>query len=505
MVKLDPKYEFKKLNEGRASGILLHISSLPGPYGIGTLGKSARNFADFLSEAGQKYWQVLPIGPTGFGDSPYQSFSSFAGNPYLIDLDYLVEDGLIERNFIIENTSIVSKTRVDYGILYIERNLILREAFKNFDIEDKNFLDFVDGNDFWLRDYSVFMALKDLYKGKKWSSWPDEYKLRDQNALERLLISHKKEIDYYNFVQYKFFSQWKDLKDYVNKKGIKIIGDLPIYVAEDSSDLWSNPQLFLLKDDLSLKYVGGCPPDGFSDDGQLWGNPVYNWDIMKKDRYSWWISRIRWNLRVFDTIRLDHFRGFESYWQVPGGDTTAKRGKWIQGPGWDLFKNVIEDLNNPSIIAEDLGYMTKEVYDFREKTGFPSMKVLQFAFDPNASSDYLPHNYVPNSVVYTGTHDNDTILGWIKNARKEELDLAKKYFNITEEETFTWGLVRGALTSVAKLSIFQMQDFLFLGNEARMNNPGTLGNNWTWRMENEEQYSEIALKLREFTRISGRL
>lgn len=505
MVKLDPKFEFKKIKEDRGSGILLHISSLPGPYGIGTLGKSARKFADFLDGAGQKYWQMLPVGPTGFGDSPYQSFSTFAGNPYFIDLDTLVEEGLLTNEDIDNNISAIDDTKVDYGKLYIERYKILKTAYENFNIDDLEFVSFVEKNNNWIEDYSMFMAIKDKFDGKKWSEWQDNYKLRDENTLEEFKINNQKEINFYKFLQYKFFEQWYSLKDYVNRLNIKIIGDLPIYVAEDSSDVWANKEVFQLNEDCTLKYVGGCPPDGFSDDGQLWGNPVYDWEYLEKENYTWWIERMRWNLKIFDTIRLDHFRGFESYWRIPGGDKTARRGTWEKGPDIKLFDKIKESLGDISIIAEDLGYMTKEVYEFRLKTGFPSMKVLQFAFDPLATSDYLPHNYDDNCVVYTGTHDNDTILGWVNNAREEDLELAKKYFNITEEETFNFGLIRGALTSVAKLAVFQMQDLLFLDNSARMNNPGTLGDNWTWRMDKDALDFSVSKELRELTRISGRL
>lgn len=505
MAKLDPKYDYKFIKTNRSSGILLHISSLPGPYGIGTLGKYAREFVDFLDDSGQTYWQMLPVGPTGYGDSPYQSFSTFAGNPYFIDLDMLVEDGLLTQEEIESIIKVEDDTSVDYGRLYIERYEVLRMAFDKFDLNSVEFINFVEENRLWLDNYSMFMSIKEHFDRIQWNMWPDDYKYRNKETLIKFKEQHIDEINFQKFLQYKFFEQWYLLKSYCNEKGIRIIGDLPIYVAEDSSDLWSNPEFFQLNEDLTLKYVGGCPPDGFSDDGQLWGNPVYNWEKLEEDNYKWWVNRLGGNLKIFDVIRLDHFRGFESYWSIPGGDDTAKFGTWVKGPGIKLFNKIKEALGEISIIAEDLGYMTEEVHNFREATGFPSMKVLQFAFDPLANSDYLPHNYVDNCVVYTGTHDNDTIQGWVKNAREEEIELATKYFNITKEETFNWGLIRGAMTSVANTAIFQMQDFLFLGNEARMNNPGTLGDNWKWRMEAEDYSFETSKILRELTRISGRM
>lgn len=505
MVQLDEKYNFKNIKKDRGSGILLHISSLPGPYGIGSLGKEARDFVDLLKTAGQKYWQILPVGPTSYGDSPYASFSTFAGNPYFIDLDYLVEDGLLSVEDLEETKRVEDLEKVDYEKLYNERIPLLRKAFSKFNIYDMDFISFCSENLVWLDDYSLFMSLKKYFAGKSWQDWPNKYRLRDKNELNLFKIENIEEINFQKFLQYKFFQQWKSLKDYTNAKGIKVIGDLPIYVAEDSSDVWTKPQLFQLKEDLKPKFVGGCPPDGFSDDGQLWGNPVYDWENNEKEDYKFWVSRIKKNLKLYDILRLDHFRGFESYWKIPAEDTNARRGHWELGPGIKLFNKIKAELGDISIIAEDLGYMTKEVFEFREATGFPSMKVLQFAFNPDASSDYLPHNMNDNCVVYTGTHDNDTIIGWTKNAREEELDFARKYLNITDEEGFTFGLIRGAMTSVARTAIFQMQDLLFLDNSARMNNPGKLGGNWTWRMTEGSVSNETIERLRELTRISGRL
>lgn len=504
MAILDEKYYFKKIKTDRASGVLMHISSLPSPYGIGTLGKEAREFVDFLDASGQKYWQMLPVGPTGFGDSPYQSFSTFAGNPYFIDLDDLVEKKLITKQEIDDLIFIEDQTKVDYGRLYIERFKVLKLAFERFDTSNERFLNFVDDQDKWLHDYVIFMSLKDKFNGEPWTKWPEEFKHRDQEALKKFEEENKKDVDFFRFTQYAFFSQWNELKKYIHERGILTIGDLPIYVAEDSSDVWANPELFQLNDDLTPKFVGGCPPDAFSETGQLWGNPVYDWDKNEETGYKWWLDRIGINFQIFDCIRLDHFRGFESYWRIPAGDDTAKNGEWVQGPAMKLFSKIKEEFGDLPIIAEDLGYMTKEVYKFRLETGFPSMKVIQFAFDPSGTSDHLPHNYDENTVAYLGTHDNDTIVGWFENARYEEANFAKRYFNLTEEESYVWGLIRGAMTSVAKMTIFQMQDLLMLDNSARMNNPGTLGNNWQWRRKSGALNPYLADRLKEMTRITGR-
>lgn len=506
MTQLDEKYYFKKIKTDRGSGLLMHISSLPGPYGIGSMGKSAEDFVNFLEAAGQSYWQMLPLGPTSFGDSPYQSFSIYAGNPYFIDLDILAEKGLLKSCELEEVKKIYEKcTDVDYGLVYSERFQTLRKAFSRFK-EGDDYREFLKENDsVWLRDYALFMALKAHHGNGSWLDWEDRYKRRDTDALEKFEIENKNDMDFQKFMQFEFFQQWNALKAKINAKGIRTIGDIPIYVAEDSADVWVNPELFELGEDLRPLFVGGCPPDAFSDDGQLWGNPVYNWERHKETGYKWWIERIGRTRSVFDIIRIDHFRGFESYWRIPAGDTTARRGSWCTGPAIELFDAIKDALGEVSIIAEDLGYMTEEVYKFRLATGFPGMKILQFAFEYTASSDYLPHNMDENSVVYTGTHDNDTIMGWLSSVRGDEFELAREYLNLTEEETYTWGLIRGAMTSVARLAIFQTQDLLYLDNSARMNNPGTLGGNWAWRMRENALSPEIADRLKELTRISGRL
>ncbi|PID82301.1 MAG: 4-alpha-glucanotransferase [Clostridiales bacterium] len=502
---MDSKYNYTVISEERYSGVLMHISSLPSKYGIGTLGKKAYEFADFLDESGQKYWQMLPVGPTGYGDSPYQSFSSFAGNPYFIDLDILREMGLLTKNEIGKYSSVKNPKLVDYRQIYDSRYKLLKIAYDNFDKNDLSFLKFKTENNFWLQDYTRYTAIKKVNHELKWNEWPDKYKKRYVNALSDFDTEHYDEINFQSFMQYMFFKQWKELKSYVNKKGIELIGDLPIYVAEDSCDVWVNPELFHLNKDLTLKFVGGCPPDDFSLDGQLWGNPSYKWNAHKKDNYKWWIRRIKWIINMFDMIRIDHFRGFESYWRIPSGDKTARNGCWRQGPGIELFNCIKEELGDLPIIAEDLGYLTKEVHQFREDTGFPGMKILQFAFDPTGKSEHIPHNYKENIVVYPGTHDNYTINGWKKEAFKHEVEMAKEYFGI-EEEDFHWGMIRGAMTSVAKTSIFQMQDILGFDNSARMNKPGVLGEgNWCWRMKNSAINDKIINKLYRLTKMTNRL
>lgn len=501
---LDEKYNFKKINTNRASGILMHITSLPSPYGIGTLGQSARDFVDFLADAHQTYWQMLPIGPTGFGDSPYQSFSTFAGNPYLIDLDTLKAQKLLYEDELLPLGQGIDPEHVDYARIYAERFPILRTAYDRFDKESLDFASFCRENSHWLNDYALFMALKNKHDGLSWQRWEEPFKHRDADRLAEFEEANFYEVNFYRFIQYLFFTQWEELKKYIHSRKIKTIGDLPIYVAEDSADTWANPELFCLDEHLNAQYVGGCPPDGFSEDGQLWGNPCYDWEANERTGYKWWIQRIESQFKIFDTIRIDHFRGFESFWKIPVGDGTARNGVWAQGPGMKLFSAVKAELGELPIIAEDLGYMTKEVYEFREETGFPGMKILQFAFNPAANSDYLPHNITENSIVYTGTHDNDTILGWLDAAPEEEIEFAKSYLNLTAEEGYGWGVIRGAMTSVARIAIFQMQDLLEIDNSGRMNSPGTLGGNWIWRMNSGAIGRALIERIKTLTGVSGR-
>ena len=502
---LDEKYNFKKISENRTSGVLLHITSLPNEFGIGSLGEESREFVIKLKQAGQTWWQILPIGPTGYGDSPYQSFSSFAGNPYLINLDYLKNCSLLTDEEITEVKSLYDCNRVDFGKLYNERYITLRRAYERFDKSSLDFESFCRENSFWLNDYALFMTLKDENNGKPWQEWEDKYKFRDKEAIEEFENNNFSKVNFYRFLQFQFFNQWDGLKRFAHENGIKILGDLPIYVAEDSSDCWANPELFSLDEKLKPIWVGGCPPDGFSEDGQLWGNPCYDWQVHEETDYDWWVNRFKWLFSIFDCVRIDHFRGFESYWRIPAGDDTARNGSWIQGPGMKLFSKLKDELGELPIIAEDLGYMTKEVYEFRRETGFPGMKILLFAFAKDASSDYLPHNMDKNFVVYPSTHDSDTVIGWIKEHDREEVEFAKRYLNMTEEEGLNWGMIRGAMTSVADMAIFQMQDILGLGNETRMNYPGTALGNWTWRMKIGEFSEELIEKLKSYTQMSGRL
>ncbi|HSR04467.1 MAG TPA: 4-alpha-glucanotransferase [Proteiniclasticum sp.] len=489
----------------RSSGILMHISSLPGPYGIGDFGKSAYDFVDFLDRANQREWQILPLGITGYGDSPYQNFSAFAGNPYFIDLSELLEKGFIEKEEL-ENLPLgEDPEKVDYGILYKNKMELLRRAYKRaYRIIGSDLKVFYEEEKRWLRDYALFMAIKADHKGISWLRWPVEYKdIQSEEVLE-FEKSHEKEMYFHVFIQYYFFKQWKKLKNYANDKNIRIIGDIPIYVAEDSSDVWGNSQLFKVDAEFVPITVAGCPPDAFSITGQLWGNPIYNWEVMEQEGYKWWVERIRASFEIYDMVRIDHFRGFEAYWEIKNGSENAVHGQWIKGPNMKLFKKIKEELGDLDIIAEDLGFLTEEVYELIEETGYPGMKVLQFAFDPREESDYLPHTYDRNAVVYTGTHDNETIMGWMRTVKSEDIIHAGKYLKLSYEEGINWGFIRGAYSSVANLCVIPMQDFLGLGNEARMNIPSTLGNNWIWRMKENELTDKLADKIAKLTRMYGR-
>lgn len=498
----------------RRSGILMHISSLSSKYGIGTFGKKAYEFADFLEAAGQSYWQILPLGHTGYGDSPYQAFSAFAGNPYFIDLELLQEEGFLSQKELDEMQVNDQADEVDFALLFEERMAILRKAYENtksFSKKQKDKLQesihlFKEQNELWLEDYAMYMAIKNAKGLVSWQEWDEEIKLRKPEAM----ASYKKEladdIDYWIFIQYEFFKQWQALKAYVNAKGIKFIGDIPIYVAADSADTWSNAEVFKLDKEKKPIIVAGCPPDAFAEDGQLWGNPIYDWKYLEKTSYTWWVNRIRESLKLFDVLRIDHFRGFESYWAIPYGSKTAKYGKWIKGPGYKLFKAIKEALGDVDIIAEDLGFLTKSVLKFRDCTGYPGMKVLQFAFDTREESDYLPHNYIKNCIVYTGTHDNDTVMGWMETTgAKEDVNYAKRYLKLDITEGYHWGFIRGAWSSVGNVAIAQMQDFLGLGNEARMNLPSTIGTNWKWRINEHALTKELANRIYELTKMYGRL
>lgn len=490
----------------RTSGVLMPISSIPSPYGIGTMGKQARKFVDFLVKGGQKYWQILPICPTSYGDSPYQSFSSFAGNPYFIDLEYLCKDKLLTKKECESFQWGSNPKYVDYGIMYESRYALLRKVYARFTKkEPQDFEKFCENEKQWLDDYALFMALKDANGGQAWSNWDKSLRLREKKAMEEATEKYSEEIRFYKMLQYLFYQQWNALKAYANEAGIEIIGDVPIYVAGDSADVWANPDQFYLDENLEPIEVAGCPPDAFSDDGQLWGNPLFRWDVMKKDGYTWWTRRIKAMSELYDIIRIDHFRGFDSFYAIPAKDDTAKNGQWKQGPGMDLFCELEKKLGKLPIIVEDLGFLTPSVHKLLKDSGFPGMKVIQFAFDSREESDYLPHTYTNHCVVYTGTHDNDTVMGWMKTAPKASVKYAKKYLNLTKEEGYNWGMMRAAWSSVADMAIVPMQDILGLGSEARINTPSTLGNNWKWRATPEQIDAKVAKKLYHYMQMYGRV
>ena len=490
----------------RTSGVLMPISSIPSPYGIGTMGKQARKFVDFLVKGGQKYWQILPICPTSYGDSPYQSFSSFAGNPYFIDLEYLCKDKLLTKKECESFQWGSNPKYVDYGIMYESRYALLRKVYARFTKkEPQDFEKFCENEKQWLDDYALFMALKDANGGQAWSNWDKSLRLREKKAMEEATEKYSEEIRFYKMLQYLFYQQWNALKTYANEAGIEIIGDVPIYVAGDSADVWANPDQFYLDENLEPIEVAGCPPDAFSDDGQLWGNPLFRWDVMKKDGYTWWTRRIKATSELYDIIRIDHFRGFDSFYAIPAKDDTAKNGQWKQGPGMDLFCELEKKLGKLPIIVEDLGFLTPSVHKLLKDSGFPGMKVIQFAFDSREESDYLPHTYTNHCVVYTGTHDNDTVMGWMKTAPKASVKYAKEYLNLTKEEGYNWGMMRAAWSSVADMAIVPMQDILGLGSEARINTPSTLGNNWKWRATPEQIDAKVAKKLYHYMQMYGRV
>lgn len=467
----------------RTSGVLMPIFSLASDYGIGTLGKEAYNFVDFLNKAGQTYWQILPVGVTSFGDSPYQSFSSYAGNPYFIDLDLLIDDELLKKEEVTALDWGKDSSKVDYELMYQNRYKILKTAFLRFK-EDipKDFYEFHKENELWLENFALFCAIKDYHKGASFDYWEDDFKFKKAEAIEKIETELSDSILFYKTIQYFFFKQWKELKEYANNKGVYIIGDIPIYVAYDSADVWSSPQGFLLDENLKPKSVAGCPPDAFSDDGQLWGNPLYDWDYMEQNGFDWWIKRIGFATKLYDVVRIDHFRAFSAYFSIPYGAKNAKGGEWVKGPGKKLFKAIENKLGKPNIIAEDLGTIDDDVRDLLEFTGFPGMKVLQFAFSPDCESSYLPHNIPENCVVYTGTHDNDTAIGYIENASDREEEFIRKYLRISKNESFNWEFIKSALATPADTVILQMQDFLGLDNSARINKPSTSDGNWQWRI-----------------------
>lgn len=493
----------------RASGILLPVSSLPSEYGIGAFDRSAYDFVDTLVKAGQTYWQILPMGPTGYGDSPYQSFSTFAGNPYFISLEELVRQGYLTREELTEEKLSGDGKYVNYEQLYSHRFPLLRRAYKNSEVrENEEFQSFVSENEEWLLDYALFMAVKDSKGGQSFLEWETDVKLRKPDTLKRYLADYEEDVIFYEFLQYEFDRQWKQLKTYANQKGIQIIGDIPIYVALDSADTWSHPELFQFTKDMMPKAVAGCPPDAFSETGQLWGNPLYDWEYHEKTGYAWWIKRLRHCFGWYDMVRIDHFRGFDEYYAIPYGEPTAVHGKWEQGPGIRLFEVMEQTLGRQNIIAEDLGFLTDSVRNLLRDTGYPGMKVLQFAFDSREESDYMPHNYHSNCVVYTGTHDNQTTFGWWKEMAEGDRDVALRYLNLpcrfVSRKKLTWQLIVMAQRSVADLCIVPAQDYLCLPGTARINTPSTLGYNWQWRMKKDAFSDKLCEKINKMTKLYGR-
>lgn len=491
----------------RAAGILMPITSLPTNYGIGTIGKEAYEFADFLKGAGQKYWQILPVGPTSYGDSPYQSFSTFAGNPYMIDLDTLCEEGLLKGSDYKHLDWGCDDNKVDYEKIYNNRFAVLKIAYENFkETSQSAFKKWCTKNKGWLDNYALYMAVKGYFDNNSWTQWDDEsIRLRTEEGLKKYKKLLSKEIGFWKFVQFKFYQQWDAFRKYVNSLGIQIIGDMPIYVAMDSADTWANPEVFWLDDDRNPVCVAGCPPDYFSATGQLWGNPLYNWEYLAQTEYEWWFARIDAASKLFDITRIDHFRAFNDYYAIPFPAENAINGSWMDGPGIKFFEMMRKKLGELPIIAEDLGTMTPGVIKLLKDSGYPGMKVLEFAFDSNEENDYLPHTYTPNSVVYTGTHDNDTLMGWMKTAPDHCVDFARSYCKMPDDEPFNWGIIRTAYASVSDYCIIQMQDYLGLGSEARMNTPSTLGGNWEWRISKDYASGGLAKKMKELTKTYGRL
>jgi 4-alpha-glucanotransferase len=488
----------------RSAGILMHITSLPSNYGIGTLGAEAFKFVDFLVKAKQKNWQMLPVNPTGYGDSPYLTISSYAGNPYMIDLDVLISEKLLEESEVMSVFWGDNETQVDFGNMWDKRYVILEKAFKRFK-PNENYDTFIDENKDWLDDYALFMALKEKFDNKEWTEWPEDIKLRGPNSIERYNKELADKINFHKFIQFKFYEQFHKLRDYCHKRGIKLIGDVPIYVPLDSCDVWANPEIFQLDSDMIPTAVAGVPPDVFSEDGQLWGNPLYDWDKMAKDDYKWFINRLRSMANLFDVIRIDHFRGLASYWSIPNNETTAKNGKWIKGPDMGLIKALHRELPDTEFIAEDLGYLTPEVIALREGSGFPGIKVLEFAFDAREKSDYLPFTYIANSVCYAATHDNEVLIQWQKVIPPEDRKKVERYFGLAKDTDLRMPILRAGMASVSYLFVAQLQDYLGLGAESRMNRPGTSdGKNWLWRATREQINDKLAKEIAHLTTIYSR-
>ena len=494
----------------RKAGVLLPITSLPSRYGIGGFSKEAYEFVDFLEKAGQSYWQILPMGPTGFGDSPYQSFSSFAGNPYFISLDDLIEEGLLTQEEC-EGCEYGKDARlVDYSKIYKTRLKLLEKAYKREALKNnQDYLDFVGENVKWLEDYALFMALKGYFGGKAWYEWDFEIKVGNPGAKEEYAFRLLSEVGFWKYVQYKFFTQWKRLKEYANQRGIEIIGDIPIYVAYDSADVWANSALFQLDKEKTPIAVAGCPPDGFSKKGQLWGNPLYKWEIHKESGYKWWIYRIEHCFKLYDALRIDHFRGFDEYYSIDFDSSDATRGEWKSGPKMSLFDAVREKIGEKQIIAEDLGFITNGVREMLAECGFPGMRVFQFGFDKRdtgAKNEYLPHNYIKNCVAYTGTHDNPTIVSWFFEITDEEREDVRNYLcdKYTPDSEMHLPIIGAVMRSQAKLVIIPIQDYLGYDSRSRINKPSTTGTNWLWRLSKGDLTEELAKQIYEITRLNGR-
>ncbi|MEE1087256.1 MAG: 4-alpha-glucanotransferase [Schaedlerella sp.] len=495
----------------RTAGVLLPITSLPSKYGVGCFSKSAYDFVDWLKKAGQCYWQILPLVPTSYGDSPYQSFSTYAGNPYFIDLEKLIDEGVLTKEECDSVDFGDNPGDVDYKKLYDGRYKLLRMAYERSNIsQNSEYNHFIWENAWWLNDYALFMAVKERFEGKPWTEWAEDIRLRYGYAMDYYCRELYFDIEFHKFMQFHFYRQWMDLKQYANKNGVNIIGDIPIYVAMDSADAWANPELFQLDENNIPIKVAGCPPDGFSATGQLWGNPLYRWDYHRATGFEWWMNRLRYCFRMYDVVRIDHFRGFDEYYTIPYGETSAINGQWEKGPGIELFWKMWEVLGPQKVIAEDLGYVTDTVRQLVKDTGFPGMKVMEFAFDSRDSgsaNDYLPHNYCENCVAYTGTHDNETLTGWFQNITDEERKMARNYLNdnVTADDQIYWTFVCEIMKTHAHMCIIPIQDYLGYDNNCRMNKPSTVGINWKWRITEEELSEDLQEKIREVTRRYGRL
>jgi 4-alpha-glucanotransferase len=495
----------------RAAGVLLHPTSLPSHYGIGDFGEAAYRFVDFLVESKQSYWQLLPLGPTGYADSPYQCFSAFAGNPLLISPDQLIVDGYLTA-VALNNVPPFPTDLVDYGAVISYKNQLFQKVFAQFKTADnaektQAYQQFCADNAYWLDDFALFMSIKNYHQdqqGGVWNTWPDDIAHREPEAMAAWAKKLADEVALHKFTQFLFFEQWLRLKGYANERGIQIIGDIPIFVAFDSADVWSNPELFFLEEDGSPSVIAGVPPDYFSETGQRWGNPLYRWDRMKASNYAWWVKRLQMTFTQADVVRIDHFRGFEAYWQIPADEETAVKGEWAKGPAADFFKSMAAQLGELPIIAEDLGLITPEVEALRDQFNFPGMKILQFAFGGERNSDFLPHNFLRNSVVYTGSHDNDTVIGWYESVSEDERDHFRRYLGVDGHDP-AWDMIRMAYMSVSETAVATMQDLMRLGTEARMNFPGKVGGYWRWRYTADMLTQPIAHNLRLLTELYGRV